>query len=116
MSVLLGNKEAWKKKSTHSCFNVTIGSYEDAEICELVGNYALCKQENITSKDDIGLYRNDSLILLGELNVEQTDKIRKNIVKVFKTIGFQTKIENNFHEINFLDITFNLKSGIYHSP
>ena len=28
--------EAWKKKSTDSCFDVTMGSYDGAEICELV--------------------------------------------------------------------------------
>ena len=65
-----------------------MGSYDGAEICELVGIYTLSKLKNITFKDDIGLYRDDGLILLRELNGQQTDKIRKNI-KVFKSIGFQ---------------------------
>ena len=34
-------------------------------------------------------------------------------MKVFKTIGFQTKIETNFHEVNFLNKTFNSRSGKY---
>ena len=52
-SLLFSNSEAWKKKSTDSFFNFTMGSYGVAEICELLGLY------NITSKDDIGLYRDD---------------------------------------------------------
>ena len=74
-SLLVSNNEAWEKKSTDSCFDVTLGSYDVAEICELVVIYTLSKLENITSKDDIGLYRDDGLILLRELNGQQTDKI-----------------------------------------
>ena len=29
--------KAWKKKSTDSCFDVTMGSYDGADNCELVG-------------------------------------------------------------------------------
>ena len=37
-----------------------------------------------------------------ELNGQQTDKIRENIIKVFRTIRFKTEIEINLHEVNFL--------------
>lgn len=115
-SLIFSNTKGWKKKSTHSCVNATIGSYEDGKICKLVGNYTLSKQENITSKPNIGLYHDDSLYkIIWELNGQQTYKIRTNIVKVIKTIEFQTKIETNFHKINFLDITFNLEIETYRS-
>ena len=45
--------ETWKNKATDSFFNFTMGSYGGAEICELLG------LDNITSKDDIGLYSDD---------------------------------------------------------
>ena len=88
-----------------------MGSYDGAERYELVAIYTLVKLENITSKDDIGLYRDTGLILLRELNGQQTDKIGKNTIKVFNAIEFQIEIETNVHEVNFLDITFNLRSG-----
>ena len=44
-SLLFSNNEAWKKKSTDSCFDVTMGSYGGTEICELVGIYT---EESIT--------------------------------------------------------------------
>ena len=109
--LFFSNNVARKK---NNCFDVTMGSYDGAEVCELVGIYTLPKLENITSKDDIGLYRDDGLILLRELNGQQIDKTRKNIIKVFKTVGFQIEIETNLHEVNFLDMTFNLRSGTYH--
>ena len=100
-----------------SCFDVTMSSYDITEICELAGIYTLSKLENVTSKDDVGLYRDDGLILLREFNQQQTDKIRKNIrvfTKVFTTIGFQIKTEtSNLHKVNFLDVTFNLRSEKY---
>ena len=47
-------------------------SYNNAEICKLVGIYTLSKLENITSKDDIGAYRDDDLTILREVNGQQT--------------------------------------------
>ena len=54
-----------------------MGTYDGAEICELVGIYTLSKLKNITDKDDIELYRDDALIALRELNGQQTGKITK---------------------------------------
>ena len=36
-SLLFHDNETWKKKTTDSCFDVTMGSFDGAEICELVG-------------------------------------------------------------------------------
>ena len=62
-----------------------MGSYDVVETCELVGIYTLVKLEYITSKDDIGLYRDDRLILFRELNGQKADKVGKK-KKRFKTI------------------------------
>ena len=35
-SLLFSDKKTWKKKLTDSCFYVTMGSFDGAEICELV--------------------------------------------------------------------------------
>ena len=91
-----------------------MGNYDSSEICKLAGICTLAKLENITSKDDIGPYHDDGLIFSRKFNEQQTDKIRKNIVKVFKTIQFEIEIQSNLHEVNFFDITFNLRSGAYH--
>ena len=54
-----------------------MGTYDGAEICELVGIYTLSKLKNITCKDDTKTYRDDGLIVLRELNGQQTGKITK---------------------------------------
>ena len=85
--------ETWKKKSTESCFDVTMGSFDGAEICELVGLYIQSNLENILPKTNFGLYRDERLILLRKLNWHQMDKKRKSIIKIFKGIGFSINIE-----------------------
>ena len=90
-SLLFHNNVAWKKKTTTSCFDVTMGSYDDAEVCELVGTFILSKLENIIGKKNTGLYRDDGLVVLRNMNAWGIDKIRKIIIKMFKDIGFNLK-------------------------
>ena len=41
------------------------------------------------------------------------DRIRKNVIKIFKEVGFKIKIKTNLKIVDFLDATFNLKNGTY---
>ena len=50
ISLLFHNNVAWKKKTTASCFGVTMSSYDGAEVCELVGTFILSKLGNIIGK------------------------------------------------------------------
>ena len=50
------------KKDSDPNFNVTMGSYDGAEICQLVGLYILHVLREKYGKDKIGLYRDDGLV------------------------------------------------------
>ena len=80
-SLLFFGNETSKKKSTESCFDVTLGSFDGAEICELVGLYVQSNLENILPKTNFGIYRDDGFILLKNLNGQQMDKKRKTRLK-----------------------------------
>ena len=41
MSLLFGKDRAWAKKESQGMFDVAMGSYDGAEVCELVGIFAL---------------------------------------------------------------------------
>ena len=115
-SLLFFGNETWKKKSTESCFDVTMGSFDGAEIYqELVGHYIQSNLENILPKTNFGLYRDDGFILLRNPNGHQMDKKRKTIIKIFKDIGFSIDIQTNVKEEDFLDVTLNLQNGNYRS-
>ena len=85
-----------------------MGSSDGAEISELVGLYIQSKLEKILPKSDFGLYRDDGLALLRNLNGQETEKVRKNIVRVFKDIVCSLGIETNLKEVDFLDVSLNL--------
>ena len=64
-----------------------MGSYDGAEICELVGIYILTRRATIIRKSDCGLYRDDDLVILRNVNGQQIDRTRKNIIKIFKDVS-----------------------------
>ena len=111
--MLLYKNEPWKKKDSDNCFDVTMGSYDGAELCEFIGIYILSKLCTIVNKDDCGLYRDDGLMIQKYINGQKIDQLRKKIIKVFKEIGFKIDIETNLKIVDFLDITFNLMNGSY---
>ena len=90
-----------------------MGSNDSTEICELTGIYILSKLSNLLPEEEIGLYRDDVLILLRNRNGLLMDRIRKNVIKLFKQTAFKIEIETNLKIENFLDVTFNLANSTY---
>ena len=90
-----------------------MGSYDGAEVCELIGIYIQSLLTNILSKDNMGLYRDDGLFILRKINKQQPDKIRKKIISIFKKINFKIEIVTNLTEVDFLGVTFNLENNTY---
>ena len=50
-----------------------MGSFDGAEVCELVGIYNLCFLAKLINKKDCGLYRDDVLLILQNVNGQQID-------------------------------------------
>ena len=88
-----------------------MGSFDGAEICELVGLYIQSKLEKILPKSNFGLYRDDELALLRNLYGQQTDKGSESIIGAFKDIDFSLEIETNLKKVDFLDVLPNLRNG-----
>ena len=112
-SFLLYGNVAWKKKYADATFDVTIGSYDAAELCEHIGIYIQSLLTNILSKHNMGLYRDDGLLILRKMNKQQTDRVHKKIISIFKNIDFKIEIVTNLTEVDFLDVTFNLENNTY---
>ena len=90
-----------------------MGSNDGAEICELTGIYILLQLSNLLPQEDIGLYRDDGQILLRNTNGQLMDRIRKNLIKLFKLIGFKIETRTNLKTVKSLDVTFNLANSTY---
>ena len=56
----------WSKiriKKKGGLFDVTMGAFDGAEVCEAVGNFLLYQLSKNYNKKDIGLYRDDGLAI-----------------------------------------------------
>ena len=65
-----------------------MGSYDGAEICELVGIYIRTHLATMIKKSDCRLYRDDVLVILQNVNGQLIDLTRKKIITIFKDVGF----------------------------
>ena len=63
-----------KKNNNSNLFDVTMGSYDGAEICELVGLFILNHLGKSFGKENIGLYRDDGLAIIKNKSARLTDK------------------------------------------
>ena len=54
---------SWFKRNGNAMFDVTMGSYDGAEVCELVGIFILNILAKLFGKSNVGLYRDDGLVL-----------------------------------------------------
>ena len=113
-SLLFDKKTPWTKKGDKGKFDVTMGSYDGAEVCELVGTCILNILAEKYGKNNVGLYRDDGLAVFENINGNQAEKIRKEIIKIFRNFGLKITLETNQRIVNFLDITLNVTNGKYY--
>ena len=94
-SLLFHDSNAWVKKEGNPLFDVTMGSYDGAEVCGLVELYLLDKLAPLIGTKNIGLYRDDGLAVIHQANGLKMDRIRKNIIALFKSEGLSITIYTN---------------------
>ena len=99
----------WVKKGD-SEVDVTMGSWDGAEVCELVGLYLLFQL--LVLKLLLGLYRDDGLAAFRG-TAREAENIKKKICKIFSDNGLRITISTNTKVVNFLDVTFNLSRDIF---
>lgn len=112
-SLLCDKNVPWEKRNNKNLFDVTMGSYDGAEVCELVGLLILSELSKIKEVHKIGLYRDDGLSVIRNLSGGKVERIKKKICEVFRHLGLKITIEANLKIVNFLDITLNLQNGKY---
>ena len=104
---------SWFKKEGDEDFDIPMGCYDDAEICELVGIYIQNKFSKLISKKDFGLYRDYGLGILRDTSGPKADRKRKNIIKIFKQCGLSNTREINKKIVDFLHVRFKLNDQTY---
>jgi hypothetical protein len=110
-TLLFNHNEEWCKSNSNSLFDVTMGSYDGAEVCELVGANLLSKLSPQYGKA-IGLYRDDGLAAFNK-TPKEIELIKKHLCRFFHEYGLKITIDANKKIVDYLDITLNLNTGCY---
>ena len=112
-SLLYYNDELWIEKG-ESNFDVSMGAYDGAEVCELIGMFMLSLLSKHINKNHIGLYRDDGLAIFKNTSGPAAEKLKKEIQKLFKEKDLDIIVQCNLKITNYLDMTLNLNDGSYH--
>eukprot|EP00794_Sanderia_malayensis_P002046 gene2046-biopygen1849 len=91
-----------------------MGSYDCAEVNELVGLLILNNLCDTYREENIGLYRDDGLAVFRNTTGPQADSIRKNIIRHFKSHGLNITLHTNLKIVSHHDVTFNLNNETYY--
>ena len=67
-SLLFSKNKPWEKTINESLFDITMGSYDGAEICELVGLYILSFLGKVYGIQNVVLCRDDGLACLHKIS------------------------------------------------
>ena len=112
-SILFHNNSTWKKIT--GLFDVTMGSYDGCELCELVGLYVLHKLKHKFPEIDFGLYRDDGLGALKRTPKTKLERLKKDLFKMFKDeFGLAITLDTDLTVVNFLDVTLDLHNEKYY--
>ena len=106
-SLLFCEGEAWSKKS-YDRFDVTMGSFDGAEVCKLLHNLS-----GILGKEAVGLYRDDGLAILQNTPGPNAERLMKYIIQIFHQHDLKVVTDTNLVRTDFLDVTLDLSSGKY---
>ena len=99
--MLLNKQQTWIKKES-GLFHLTMGAYDGAEVCELVGSlllYALSLKHN---KTNIGVYRDDRLAVFKSVSGAHCEKVKNEFQKLFPQDGLKLIIKCNLEILDFL--------------
>lgn len=110
-SILYNQGTAWIKKNGE--FDVTMGAYHGAEVCELVGLHIIHQMNTKFPNINFGLYRDDGLGVHQKTDGPSLNRTKKDIIKLFQTFGLKITIETDMKQVDFLDITLNLQTNTF---
>ena len=101
------------KKKTGENFDVAMGSFDGAEICELVRLFLLDQLANVLGKENVGFYRDNGLVVLRNNSGPTMERTRKKITRVFQAQDLRITSECNLSRTDFVDVCCDLNEEAY---
>ena len=92
---------------------MSIGAFDGAKVCELIGLCVISTINESIYLESICLYRADGLAVLKSVTGNESELMRKRLIKTFQDNGLSITSQANIASANFLDITLNLTTESY---
>ena len=108
-TLLFNDKQSWIKKDNKD-FNVSMGSWDGAEVCEIVGLFLLSKLQNLAI--NLGLYRDDGLGVT-TLRPRLAELEKQKVIRIMNEYGLKITAKANDDSVNFLDVNLNLVTSTF---
>lgn len=115
-SVLVHNGATWTKRDNNSqdeLFDVTMGSYHGAEICELVGLFMLDGLVKIIPGGKVGLYRDDGMAIIPKQSGRTSEQLIQKMHAFANNIGLRIELEPPSTRTEFLDVVMDLENRTF---
>ena len=111
-SLLFHDSQPWSKKEGDE-FDVPMGCFDGAEVCQMVGTFLLEQISKILPKHDVGLYRDDGLGVTRNMSGPKKEQLKKKLVKLFHENDLKITIKINVKITEFLDVELDISKGTY---
>ena len=88
-SRIFHENQTWEKIITSDLFNASMGSYNRAKVCNMVGLFKLSKikKTNIFNEEEFGIYRDDGLAVIQSKSPRTTENTTKELQIIFNKWG-----------------------------
>ena len=103
----------WTLKKVKKQFDVSMGAFDGAEVCELIGLCIISTINESINFESIGHCSDDDLAVLESATGSESERMRKQLIMTFQDIGLSITFETNITGANFLDIALNLAIESY---
>ena len=111
-TLLITGNDQWTSNQTED-FTISMGSLDSAQATDLVGLHILFRLSTLILIKNIGLYRDDGLLVISNSTRRKADIVTKFIFKIFKEFDLKVEVSANLKKVDFLDTTFNLTDNTY---
>ena len=102
---MFSKEGALAKRGENGLFDITMRSFDGAEICKIVTIYLLEKLSPLFLKENIALYRDHGLATVNSRSVPVLDRMKNDIISILKI--------EDLTKIYCLDDTLDLVRGKY---
>ena len=85
-TLLFNDSKPWLEKSGNKDFNVPMGCFDGAEVCELVGSFILTKLCDVLQRENVGSYRDDGLVIVKQISGPELERERKALLNYLKSM------------------------------